>query len=184
MIGNFPKILMLSIAQSYISFIDKLLCLMFQKPPPSDDSQLNPQNGQGAAEGFNLNPPVENKDKKQEPIQPVVPRGRIPRTRVIMPGVKDAPADGDQPKHGKVNGERVDINFNFKKECNMTHVSKDVESAMMRATSQECQFEIATTACLDHQKKLYPQKLPRFCPLQGRILIFSYTFYIKMSLVC
>ena len=64
-------------------------------------------------------------------------------------------------------GYNVDENFDFERDCDVKY-SKETESALVRASTDQCQKEIMMTACLDMKGMLYPKRLPRFCPLQGQ----------------
>ena len=45
---------------------------------------------------------------------------------------------------------------------------KEAVSAITRAKTVQCKQELADVTCLHNRNKLYPLRLPRFCPLKGR----------------
>ena len=61
-------------------------------------------------------------------------------------------------------------------------------SALRRATTARCRQDIADVFCDQQQRILFPQKLPRFCPLKGTLpcnpLGFSLPGYISCTLLC
>ena len=144
----------------------------FQPPSPSDDSQLPPQNGQGAAEGLNINPPPNERKNQNVVIED------FPKEKHQIDSLPEAKPHNDtqiqiskkqQIRKAIVQslGFNVDENFDFERDCDKKY-SKETESALLRASTDQCQKEIMMTACLDMKGMLYPKRLPRFCPLQGK----------------
>ena len=144
----------------------------FQPSSPSDDSQLPPQNGQGAAEGLNINPPPIERKNQNVIIE------EFPKEKRQMDTLPEAKAHNDTQiqisKKQKIRkaivqslGFNVDENFDFERDCDKKY-SKETESALLRTSTDQCQKEIMMTACLDMKGMLYPKRLPRFCPLQGK----------------
>lgn len=54
-----------------------------------------------------------------------------------------------------------------KLQCSLDSNNKDAISAYIRAKTPECKEAIQRVGCLLDNKKLFPAKLPRFCPLKG-----------------
>ena len=52
--------------------------------------------------------------------------------------------------------------------CEITSMNKDALSSYKRAKTSECGEAVLRVACLLQNKKLFPSKLPRFCPLRGK----------------
>lgn len=76
----------------------------------------------------------------------------------------------DSKKIEKVDGVLNLDELDFHPWCNIT--TKEAISAIHRATTQACKYEIANITCLMQQGMLYPKRLPRYCPLKGRSLFF------------
>lgn len=56
--------------------------------------------------------------------------------------------------------------LSFRPDCAIT--TKEAVSAIRRAKTLSCKQEIANLTCLDHAGRLYPKRLPRYCPSKGR----------------
>ncbi len=134
------------------------------KSPP-DDSQLPAQNGIGAAEGYKL---VKMPEKHES-----ASRREHNDTHKDSVGEKNPAKSRDDSRKKQLRqailkdlGWEVSEGFDFERECDSKY-NKETESALVRASTDQCQKEIMMTACLDMNNMLYPKRLPRYCPLQG-----------------
>ena len=59
----------------------------------------------------------------------------------------------------------VTMTLDYVAKCPITH--KDATSALARAFTSQCKQEIADIVCREQKEPLYPEKLPRYCPLEG-----------------
>ncbi|KAJ1096997.1 hypothetical protein NDU88_002127 [Pleurodeles waltl] len=59
-----------------------------------------------------------------------------------------------------------EIKYDLPPKCEIT--GKEAISALSRAKSKHCRQEIADIYCQHRQGKLMPEKVPRFCPLEGK----------------
>lgn len=66
---------------------------------------------------------------------------------------------------GSVEGAPQPTENNFTPKCEIT--GKDALSALARASSKQCQQEIANVVCLHRAGSLMPQSVPRHCQLSG-----------------
>lgn len=69
---------------------------------------------------------------------------------------------------GSVEGAPQPTENNFTPKCEIT--GKDALSALSRASSKQCQQEIANVVCLHQAGNLMPRSLPRQCQLSGKCL--------------
>lgn len=67
---------------------------------------------------------------------------------------------------GSVEGAPQPTENSFTPKCEIT--GKDALSALARASSKQCQQEIANVVCLHRAGSLMPQSVPRHCPLSGK----------------
>uniref|UniRef100_A0A8C9G4P3 Xylosyltransferase 2 n=1 Tax=Pavo cristatus TaxID=9049 RepID=A0A8C9G4P3_PAVCR len=68
---------------------------------------------------------------------------------------------------GSVEGAPQPTENSFTPKCEIT--GKDALSALARASSKQCQQEIANVVCLHRAGSLMPQSVPRHCPLSGKV---------------
>ncbi|XP_053309306.1 xylosyltransferase 2 [Spea bombifrons] len=68
---------------------------------------------------------------------------------------------------GSVEGAPGTAGHRFTPKCEIT--GKDALSALARASSRQCQKEIADVVCLHQAGQLMPQRVPRNCQLTGKI---------------
>ncbi|XP_015266263.1 PREDICTED: xylosyltransferase 2 isoform X1 [Gekko japonicus] len=68
---------------------------------------------------------------------------------------------------GSVEGAPQPTENNFTPKCEIT--GKDALSALARASSKQCQQEIANVVCLHQAGNLMPRSLPRQCQLSGKV---------------
>ncbi|XP_030064199.1 xylosyltransferase 2 isoform X1 [Microcaecilia unicolor] len=68
---------------------------------------------------------------------------------------------------GSVEGAPVPTDNSFAPKCEI--IGKDALSALARASTKQCQQEIANVVCLHQLDKLMPQSVPRHCKLSGRV---------------
>lgn len=66
---------------------------------------------------------------------------------------------------GSVEGAPQPTENSFTPKCEIT--GKDALSALARASSKQCQQEIANVVCLHRAGSLMPQSVPRHCQLSG-----------------
>lgn len=66
---------------------------------------------------------------------------------------------------GSVEGAPQPTDNSFTPKCEIT--GKDALSALARASSKQCQQEIANVVCLHRAGSLMPQSVPRHCQLSG-----------------
>lgn len=71
---------------------------------------------------------------------------------------------------GSVEGAPQPTENNFTPKCEIT--GKDALSALARASSKQCQQEIANVVCLHQAGNLMPRSLPRQCQLSGEHRIY------------
>ncbi|XP_077980057.1 xylosyltransferase 1-like [Glandiceps talaboti] len=84
--------------------------------------------------------------------------------------------DGQRNNHVKQNvglqpgnqGEVKSFQQDYIARCEM---GKDAQSALIRATTPKCKQEIADTYCSIEEGLIYPQILPRLCPLPGKPML-------------
>lgn len=119
------------------------------------------------------------KDSSSRNISPREPDKQKAAADVAVPKAKDLqdlkiiqlPSASDKGTSQNANGtKRTDDVLNldeldFKPWCNIT--IREAISAIHRATTQACKQEIANITCLMLQGTLYPERLPRYCPLKG-----------------
>lgn len=70
---------------------------------------------------------------------------------------------------GSVEGAPQPTENSFTPKCEIT--GKDALSALARASSKQCQQEIANVVCLHRAGSLMPQSVPRHCQLSGEFLL-------------
>ncbi|KAM9371323.1 xylosyltransferase 2 [Phaethornis superciliosus] len=68
---------------------------------------------------------------------------------------------------GSVEGAPQPTENSFTPKCEIT--GKDALSALARASSKQCQQEIANVVCLHRAGSLMPQAVPRHCQLSGKV---------------
>ncbi|XP_042658612.1 xylosyltransferase 2 [Tyto alba] len=68
---------------------------------------------------------------------------------------------------GSVEGAPQPTENSFTPKCEIT--GKDALSALARASSKQCQQEIANVVCLHRAGSLMPQSVPRHCQLSGKV---------------
>nr|XP_003217276.2 PREDICTED: xylosyltransferase 2 isoform X1 [Anolis carolinensis] len=68
---------------------------------------------------------------------------------------------------GSVEGAPQPTENNFTPKCEI--MGKDALSALARASSKQCQQEIANVVCLHQAGKLMPHSVPRQCQLSGKV---------------
>ncbi|XP_053564836.1 xylosyltransferase 2 [Bombina bombina] len=68
---------------------------------------------------------------------------------------------------GSVEGAPHPTDHSFTPKCEIT--GKDALSALARASSRQCQQEIANVVCLHQAGQLMPQSVPRYCQLTGKV---------------
>lgn len=68
---------------------------------------------------------------------------------------------------GSVEGAPQPTENSFTPKCEIT--GKDALSALARASTKQCQQEIANVVCLHQAGNLMPRSLPRHCQLSGEI---------------
>lgn len=78
-------------------------------------------------------------------------------------GAAGFPPHGDT---GSVEGAPQPTDNGFTPKCEI--VGKDALSALARASSKQCQQEIANVVCLHQAGSLMPQAVPRHCQLAGK----------------
>lgn len=78
-------------------------------------------------------------------------------------GAAGFPPHGDT---GSVEGAPQPTDNGFTPKCEI--VGKDALSALARASSKQCQQEIANVVCLHQAGKLMPKAVPRHCHLAGK----------------
>lgn len=70
--------------------------------------------------------------------------------------------------HAKKTGSSSpEIKYELPPKCEIT--GKEAISALSRAKSKQCRQEIAEVYCQHKQGKLMPEKVTRFCPLEGKM---------------
>ncbi|XP_076608009.1 xylosyltransferase 1-like isoform X2 [Chaetodon auriga] len=114
---------------------------------------------------------------------PVPPRGaghNYNRTYVRKPHppapTASAPAQGsnqDPPFHQtKTSATRPPPGLEPRKEQPQCEISgKEAISALSRAKSRECRQQIAEVYCRHKERALMPEKVPRFCPVEGKAAV-------------
>lgn len=78
------------------------------------------------------------------------------------------PPHGDT---GSVEGAPQPTDNSFTPKCEI--VGKDALSALARASTKQCQQEIANVVCLHQAGNLMPKAVPRHCQLAGERLGYS-----------
>lgn len=63
---------------------------------------------------------------------------------------------------------------------------KEAISALSRAKSRECRQQIVQVYCKHKERALMPEKVPRYCPVEGEswVLVVSISISISSSLYC
>ncbi|XP_045155245.1 xylosyltransferase 2 [Echinops telfairi] len=79
-------------------------------------------------------------------------------------GAAGFPPHGDT---GSVEGAPQPTDNSFTPKCEI--VGKDALSALARASTKQCQQEIANVVCLHQAGSLMPKAVPRHCPLAGKL---------------
>lgn len=108
--------------------------------------------------------------EKMKYINIVVPEDKDLKNLKIYP--EKSSKNNDSKKSEKIDGILNLDELDFHPWCNIT--SKEAVSAIHRATTQACKHEIANITCLMQQGMLYPKRLPRYCPLKGKISLFCF----------
>ncbi|WAQ96621.1 XYLT-like protein [Mya arenaria] len=72
-------------------------------------------------------------------------------------------------------------NHSSSQSVSCSNVSKEAQSAIKRAKTENCKKEIVKISCLNDAKKLYPQKLSNLCQSQGNHTAGSYIGCYKDS---
>ncbi|KAI8506542.1 hypothetical protein Bbelb_159690 [Branchiostoma belcheri] len=57
--------------------------------------------------------------------------------------------------------------FSYVPKCEIK--GKDAVSALSRAKTAQCKQQLADTACLMQEGKLFPEFIPRYCPVDGKV---------------
>lgn len=83
-------------------------------------------------------------------------------------GAAGFPPHGDT---GSVEGAPQPTDNSFTPKCEI--VGKDALSALARASTKQCQQEIANVVCLHQAGSLMPKAVPRHCQLPGEGLGYS-----------
>ncbi|KAM4691331.1 xylosyltransferase 2 [Rhinophrynus dorsalis] len=86
-------------------------------------------------------------------------------TRISQETWHNLTREGDT---GSVEGAPHATDHNFTPKCEIT--GKDALSAFARASSRQCQQEIANVVCLHQAGQLMPQSVPRLCQLTGKVI--------------
>lgn len=84
---------------------------------------------------------------------------------------------GGFPQHGdtgSVEGAPQPTDNNFTPKCEI--LGKDALSALARASTKQCQQEIANVVCLHQAGSLMPKTVPRHCQLAGKGLGLLWSF--------
>lgn len=68
-----------------------------------------------------------------------------------------------------------DIKYDQPPKCEIT--GKEAISALSRAKTKECRQQIAEVYCRHKDKQLMPEKVTRYCPLEGEYTLYS-SFFI------
>src|SRR5882724_11259304 len=84
--------------------------------------------------------------------------------------------------------QKMDKNLNelnVRSICNITvQNGRYGLSAIQRAVSKQCKHKLAEITCLSITSQLYPQSLPRYCPLRGKSIIYMhFLFIIKLTFI-
>lgn len=98
-------------------------------------------------------------------------RPSAPRASTRAPSVSSPPPPTLQPSNQEKKKKAVALlppSVETKKEQLQCEVSgKEAISALSRARSRECRQQIVEVYCKHKQGALMPEKVPRYCPLQG-----------------
>lgn len=101
---------------------------------------------------------------KQRAVDIIVPEEKDLKNLKVNLSDKSS-VNGSRKLEGALNVDELD----FQPWCNIT--TKEAVTAIHRATTQACKHEIANITCLMQQSMLYPKRLPRYCPLKGKLVV-------------
>ncbi|KAG8188510.1 hypothetical protein JTE90_008075 [Oedothorax gibbosus] len=101
---------------------------------------------------------------KQRAVDIIVPEEKdLKNLKLNLSNKTSVNASKKSVGDGALNIDELD----FQPWCNIT--TKEAVTAIHRATTQACKHEIANITCLMQQNMLYPIRLPRYCPLKGKV---------------
>ncbi|XP_051850284.1 xylosyltransferase 2 [Antechinus flavipes] len=116
---------------------------------------------------------VTGKHRFSRRVPPVPPREPLSRQNLstggggeVLPGAGVAGAF-QQGDTGSVEGAPQPTENGFTPKCEIT--GKDALSALARASTKQCQQEIANVVCLHQAGSLMPKVVPRHCQLSGKV---------------
>ncbi|XP_055935993.1 xylosyltransferase oxt-like isoform X2 [Argiope bruennichi] len=106
--------------------------------------------------------------EKQKAVDIVVPAEKdLKNLRIDLNDKNVGHSVNGSRKLDRIDGTLNLDELDFHPWCNIT--TREAVTAIHRATTQACKYEIANITCLMQQGMLYPKRLPRYCPLKEMV---------------
>lgn len=87
------------------------------------------------------------------------------------------------PNKKKETASPLDVTYDQPLKCEIS--GKEAISALSRAKSRECRQQIAEVYCRHKEGQLMPEKVTRYCPIEGKCVITTnITFFYLTSFKC